>query len=135
MLTPLPQFLTTVTLRAVVTLDADRTHFKQEKVDLGGDSDRLSAMLHSNTALAIAVLKAVPAGDLEKIIKVPWGDYTISEVMVTRIGICPTMKARSMQSRHYLRGTNAKPPLPAVSRRLNPRSSGRKSREARHNLV
>lgn len=77
MLTPLPQFLTTVTLRAVVTLDADRTHFKQEKVDLGGDSDRLSAMLHSNTALAIAVLKAVPAGDLEKIIKVPWGDYTI----------------------------------------------------------
>lgn len=55
--------------------------YKKTKVELAADWARLQPMLHESAAKAVATIKTIPDGDLAIEIAMPWGPFTIAQVI------------------------------------------------------
>ena len=61
--------------------DFDYARFQQAKAALSGDWETMRTQLHTSTARGIAAIQDAPASDLDDIIEMPWGNFTLAEIM------------------------------------------------------
>ena len=63
----------------VFPADFDMETYAQQKQALVENPDGLLELLHTNTAVAIEKIKAVPDAELDATIAMPWGTYTVAQ--------------------------------------------------------
>jgi len=61
--------------------DFDMDDYMEMKAALIGDWSKLQPMLHSSTAVAVETIKTVPDEDLEIEIPMPWGPFTLAQII------------------------------------------------------
>ncbi len=59
----------------------DYTEFVAKKAELAKDWNAVKDLLNTNTAIAVSAIEAVPDSELDIEIEMPWGKYTVAQIM------------------------------------------------------
>ena len=61
--------------------DFDMAEYSRAKAELCQNWDALRSLLHESTARSVETIRTVPDGDLNIEIQMPWGPYTLAQVI------------------------------------------------------